>query len=194
MADAMPYLTAGCQAAVAVTFARSFAAKAAGRAAFAGFRRWLAGAVRVPGPLAGPAAGAAVAAEAGTAAALLASPLVPALAPAGFLAAALLLAVFTAAVVSMIRRRVRVPCRCFGAGGRPPGAPHVVRNLVLLAVAGCGAAAALAGDGPPAQPPPADAAAVLAVLAGAAAALLLIELEELVDLFRPLAATSEEAP
>jgi hypothetical protein len=182
----MPYLTIGCQAVVAVAFARSCAAKAAGRAAFADFRRWLSGAVRVPAPLAAPAAAGAVAAEAATAAALLVPPLVPA----GFLAAALLLAGFTAAVVSMIRRRVRVPCRCFGAGRRPPGVPHVARNLVLLAAAACGAVTAVAGDGPP----PFDAAAVLAAVAGAATALLLTELEEIADLVRPLAVTSEEAP
>ncbi|MEW2352376.1 MauE/DoxX family redox-associated membrane protein [Spirillospora sp. NPDC029432] len=186
MADAMAHLTIGCQAAVAVTFARSCAAKVAGRDAFANFRSWLAGAVRVPAALAGPAAAGAVAAEAAAAAALLVPPLVPF----GFATAAVLLAVFTAAVLSMMRRRVRVPCRCFGAGTRPPGVPHVVRNLVLLLAAGGGAAMALSGDGPP----PAGAAAVLAAVAGAAAALLLIDLEEIVDLVRPLAATSEETP
>ncbi|GAA2431219.1 hypothetical protein GCM10010191_51180 [Actinomadura vinacea] len=186
MADAMPYLTIGCQAVVAVTFARSCAAKAAGRDAFADFRRWLSGALRVPAALAAPVAAGAVIAEAAAAAALLVPPLVPI----GFLAAVLLLAVFTVAVVSMIRRRVRVPCRCFGAGRRPPGVPHAVRNLVLLTAASIGAVTALAGDGPP----PADAAAALAALAGAAAALLLIDLEEIIDLVRPLAVTSEESP
>ncbi|MFI0353127.1 MauE/DoxX family redox-associated membrane protein [Actinomadura sp. 9N407] len=186
MTDVMPYLTIGCQAVVAVAFARSCAAKVAGRDAFADFRRWLSGAVRVPAALAGPAAAGAVIAEAATAAAML----VPSLVPIGFLVAMLLLAVFTVAVVSMIRRRVRVPCRCFGAGSRPPGVPHVVRNVVLLPAAGGGAVTALIGDGPP----PADAAAALAVLAGAAAALLLIDLEEIIEILRPLAVTSEEAP
>lgn len=186
MADATPYLTVGCQAVVAVTFARSSAAKVVRRGAFTDFRRWLTGAVRVPAALAVPVAGAAVAAEAAAAAALLVPPLVPA----AFAAAALLLVVFTAAVVSMIRRRVRVPCRCFGAGGRPPGVPHLARNAALFAVAGGGAVAAAAGGGPP----PVSAGAVLAACAGAAAALLLIELEEIVDLVRPLAVTSEENP
>ncbi|TDC62948.1 methylamine utilization protein MauE [Actinomadura sp. GC306] len=186
MAGAMPYLTIGCQAVIAVAFARSCAAKAAGRAAFADFRRWLSGALRVPAPLAGPAAAGAVAAEGAVAAALLFPPLVPA----GFVAAAVLLAVFTAAVASMIRRRVRIPCRCFGAGRRPPGPPHIARNLALLAAAVTGLPTSVAGDGPP----PFDAAAVLAAVAGAAAALLLIELEEIIDLVRPLPATGEEAP
>lgn len=191
MPDATCCLTVGCQAAVAVTFARSCLAKVAGRAAFTDFRRWLTAGVRIPPPAAAPLAVAAVAAEAATAAAVP----VPALAPAGFAAAALLSVVFTAATVSMIRRRVRIPCRCFGAGRRPPGAPHLVRDAVLLLAAAVGGATALTGTGPP----PLGPLPVLAAVAGAAVALLLIDLEEIVTLVRPAAADgrprpSEEAP
>lgn len=190
MADATAYLTIGCQAVVAVTFARSCAAKVARRGAFADFTGWLTGAVRVPGAVAVPVAAAAVAAEGAVAAALLVPPLAPLPVLTAFVAAAVLLAVFTAAVASMIRRRVRVPCRCFGAGREPPGAPHLARNAVLLLVAGGGALSAAAGDGPA----PMNAAALLTVFAGAAAALLLTDLEEIIDLVRPLTATSEENP
>ncbi|SEG59413.1 hypothetical protein SAMN04489712_10767 [Thermomonospora echinospora] len=177
MPDATSCLTVGCQAVVAVTFARSCAAKA-GRAAFADFRRWLTTGVRIPPSAAAPLAVAAVAAEGVTAVAVLVSPL----APAGFAAAAVLLGVFTAVTVSMIRRRVRVPCRCFGAGRRPPGAPHLARNVVLLLAAAVGGVTALTGTGPP----PLGPVPVLAAVAGAAVALLLIELEEIVTLVRPV--------
>ncbi|WP_067811949.1 MauE/DoxX family redox-associated membrane protein [Actinomadura kijaniata] len=167
----MPALLIGCQAAVAVAFAGSALAKVAGRAAYADFRRWLARTVRVPAW----AAPLAVAAEAGTAVAVL----VPATAAFGFGAALALLAVFTAALASMIRRRVRVPCRCFGAGRRPPGPVQVARNGALALVAAVGGVSAAAGAEivwTAAVAPP--------VAAGAALGLLLAELEEIVELAR----------
>ncbi|WP_433334469.1 MauE/DoxX family redox-associated membrane protein [Spirillospora sp. CA-294931] len=163
---------------MAVTFACSAAAKVAGRAAYADFRGWLTSAAGVPRRLSAPAAAVTVALEAATAAAML----VPALVPAGFGAAAILLVVFSAGVRSMMRRRVAVPCRCFGAGTRPPGPAHLVRNGLLLLVAFSGLLITRGG----AAPPPLTADSVLAAVAGTAAALLLVNLDELVDLYRPL--------
>jgi hypothetical protein len=171
------YLAAGAQAVVAVTFAFSAAAKLSGRAAYADFRRWLSTGAGVPRRAAGPLAAVMVTAEAATAVAAA----VPALAVAATAAATLLMAVFTAAVARMVRNRVRVPCRCFGAGRRPPGAVHLVRNVILLLVAAAGAVLAAA-----AGPPPPGQTLALTVIAGAAAALLLIDLEELVFLVRPV--------
>jgi hypothetical protein len=168
----------GCQAVVVVTFAYSAATKVAGRAAYADFRGWLASAAGVPRSSAATVGAATVALEAAAAGAVL----VPALAPAGFAVACVLLAAFSAGVRSMIRRRVAVPCRCFGAGRRPPGPAHLVRNAVLFAVAALGGALAAVGT----APPPVGAAAVLACVAGATAALLLVNLDELVVLHRPL--------
>jgi hypothetical protein len=163
---------------VAVTFAYSAATKVAGRAAYADFRGWLGSAAGVPRSLAAPAAAVTIALEAVAAWAVL----VPALAPAGFAVAAVLLAAFSAGVHSMVRRRVTVPCRCFGTGHRPPGPAHLVRNAILFAVAASGLALTAAGAGPP----PLGADAVLACAAGATAALLLVNLDELVVLYRPL--------
>jgi hypothetical protein len=163
---------------VAVTFAYSAATKVAGRAAYADFRGWLGSAAGVPRALTAPAAAATVALEAVAAGAVL----VPALAPAGFAVACVLLAAFSAGVRSMIRRRVAVPCRCFGTGRRPPGPAHLVRNAILLAVAALGSALTAVGAGPP----PLGADAVLACVAGATAALLLVNMDELVVLHRPL--------
>ena len=176
MSQTAAYVMAGCQATVAVTFARAAVTKVAGREAFGQFRRWLVVGVRVPRPVVRPVAVAAVAAEAATAVAML----VPAAVPAGFGAATLLLAVFTVAVAGMWRRRVGVPCRCCGAGRHPPGVTHLVRNTILLLVAMTGALLAATGH---AAPP--DAAGALAAVAGAAVALLLIEVEEIVEVARP---------
>ena len=61
------------------------------------------------------------------------------------IAAALLLA-FTAVVINALRRDEPVACRCFGASTAPIGPAHVVRNLLLLAVAGSGAALYASGS------------------------------------------------
>ena len=50
--------------------------------------------------------------------------------------AILLLAVFTVLIVSKLRRGEHPPCACFGAWSATPIGPrHVLRNLVLIAVA-----------------------------------------------------------
>ncbi len=167
----MPSAVLFAQAVIAATFASSAVTKVAGRAAFADFRRWLVVAVRVPPRAARPAAVIAVAAEGVAAVAML----VPAAVPAGFALATLLLAVFTVAVAVMWRRRVTVPCRCFGAGRHPPGPAQLLRNGVLLLIAVVGAA--LSGTGTTFAP--------LAIVAGVTVALLLIELEDIVAVVRP---------
>ncbi len=166
-----------CQAVVAATFAWSAVTKLAGRAAFAEFRRWLVAAVRVPLRAAGPAAVVTVAAEGAAAVAML----LPAAVPAGFALAALLLAVFTGAVAVMWRRRVAVPCRCFGAGRHPPGPVQLIRNTALLLVAVAGGV--LSQTGTPSAP--LDRGGALAVVAGVAVALLLIELDDIAAVVRP---------
>lgn len=158
---------------------RAAIAKVSGRVAYADFRGWLSSAAGVPRGLAGPLAAGTVALEGATAAAIA----VPALAPAGFAVAALLLVVFSASVRSMMRRRVGVPCRCFGAGTRPPGPLHLARNGALLAVAAAGGA--LTSTAGTAWPPAPGTASFLAVVSGATAALLLINLDEIVALYRP---------
>ncbi|ROO29352.1 MauE/DoxX family redox-associated membrane protein [Salinisphaera orenii] len=64
--------------------------------------------------------------------------LVPALRPVGAIAAAVLLAVYTAAItINLIRGRRDIDCGCSGPGlERPLGVPLIVRNAVLLAMAG----------------------------------------------------------
>lgn len=75
-----------------------------------------------------------IAAEVVTVVALLAAPAI------GGLLAAALLGAFTVFLVGAIRRGVTVGCGCFGAADdRPVGAPDIVRNLGLLALAGLAA-------------------------------------------------------
>lgn len=164
---------------MAVTFAYSAATKVAGRAAYADFRGWLTSAAAVPRRHAGAVAAVMVAAEAAVALAML----VPPLPPAGYVTAILLLAVFTAGVRSMMRRRVGIPCKCFGTGRRPPGRAHLARNAILAAVAAAGLLMSAAG----AAAPPIRPETALTAIAGITAALLLINLDELVALYRPRA-------
>jgi len=60
-------------------------------------------------------------------------------------AAATVLAVFSAVVTRAVRAGETFPCACFGNEQRPLSAATIVRNLALLAVAGAGLAAAVAG-------------------------------------------------
>jgi uncharacterized membrane protein YphA (DoxX/SURF4 family) len=56
------------------------------------------------------------------------------------LAALGLLLVFTALILGNLRHGRRPPCACFGAwSARPVGRGHVIRNLVLMALAGAAA-------------------------------------------------------
>jgi len=176
VSQAAAYALAGCQAVVGVAFVRAAASKVTGRRSFGEFHRWLVMAVRLPPRAARPVAAAVVAAEAATAVAMV----VPAAVGAGFAAGTLLLTVFTVAVAVMWRRRVRVPCRCFGAGRHPPGRTQLARNTALLLTAVTGGLLVLTGARAPGDP-----AGVLAAIAGAAGALLLIDLEEIVAVAGP---------
>ncbi|MBL6277301.1 redoxin domain-containing protein [Micromonospora fiedleri] len=145
-------LLLAAQLALGGTLGWALAGKVRNRAAFATFRASLPRTVGVPAARAGALAVAVLAAEALTVAALLAAVTVPALAPTAFALATGLFAAFTVAVAGMVRRGVREPCRCFGVTERPPGPAHVIRNLLLTAVALGGAALAFGGVRPPSPP------------------------------------------
>jgi hypothetical protein len=93
----------------------------------------------------------------------------------GFLAAATLLTAFTVAIGLMLRRGERVPCHCFGASEVPLGPAHVVRNLVLLALAVVGPFTPAGGY--------TAAGVALVVVAGAVIAALVTRFDDLVTLF-----------
>ncbi|MEV6201691.1 MauE/DoxX family redox-associated membrane protein [Streptomyces sp. NPDC051771] len=73
---------------------------------------------------------------------------VPALTTWAFVLSFGLIAVFTAALASVLRRGIDTSCSCFGASRTRVGPAHLVRNAVLLAATGTGFAASLAAGGP----------------------------------------------
>ncbi|MFI8081432.1 MauE/DoxX family redox-associated membrane protein [Kitasatospora sp. NPDC086009] len=97
----------------------------------------------------------------------------------GFALAGGMFAAFAVVLVSVLWRGLDVSCSCFGASGVPVNRAHVVRNAVLLAIAGAGLSASTASD------PGGLAAAGVAValLVAAFASILIIATDTLVELF-----------
>jgi hypothetical protein len=99
----------------------------------------------------------------------------------GFVLAGVLLAAFLTAIVVVLRRGTAAACRCFG-GAKPVRFRwhHVVRNALLLGVAGAGVAAVVADPSVPWE------ATVVTVPAGLVVAVLVAHTDDLVDLFAPV--------
>jgi hypothetical protein len=135
-----------------------------------------------------------VAVVAGECAAVVLLTLGPGGAP-GFVLTLLLLAAFTVGIVRTLRTGTKASCACFGASTAPIGRRHVIRNGVLLVLAGFGLAVALAGT-----PAPTQAAGVLIAAFGAlVGALLVIFTDEWGTLFddgapRPSGRVRRSAP
>lgn len=142
----MAYVDIGCRCALAIVFVVSALSKLTGREAFAAFTR----SVRRLGVL--PSPGAARLAAFAVAAAEVAVPVLvlvgwPPTVVAGYLVAAAMLAAFTVGIAASLRRGDRTPCGCFGRSTVPLGGRHIVRNLLLLAIAVTGLVATLLGSG-----------------------------------------------
>jgi hypothetical protein len=177
----MGYLVVGCRVLLGTVFAVALVGKVWGTGAWQAFTASLSDLARVPRRLRPVVAAAILLCEA-TVLALLA---VPWTVVAGLGLAAVLLAVFTAALGAAVRRGVREPCRCFGAGAAPLSRVHVVRNGLLTTIAATGTAAAFAGPNP-AEP----AGLLVAALVGATVAAVLLRLDDIVALFTPSARAS----
>jgi hypothetical protein len=171
----------GCRCAVGLVFVASILGKARGRKPYADF-------VRATGRLgsgwltswipAGVLAGGVIAAEAAVVVLLVP----PGSTWVGFVLAGLLAVAFAAAVAAALRRGDHAPCNCFGVSARPISRVHLVRNVVLVAVAALG----LAADGvavDPAEP----AGVVAAVVAGVVVAAVVVRADDLAELFQPAA-------
>jgi methylamine utilization protein MauE len=169
----MSAVSFGCQCVLLLVFAVSVVSKVRDRASFLAFRA----ATRALLP---PAAAAAARPVAVTVVVVEVSAVVtlavPATGPVGLLLSAGLLAAFTAAIGAALRRGTTAACRCFGASTTPLGARHLVRNGVLIVLAGV---PLLTGAQPGGDP------VALALAAGVAVvvALLVISFDVLVDLF-----------
>lgn len=171
----------GCRCAIALVFVASILGKLRGQEAYAGFvratGRLASGRViaRVP---AGALAVGVIAAEV----AVVALTALPATARVGLVLAGLLAVAFAVAVLAALRRGDRAPCNCFGSSVRPVGRTHLVRNAVLIVVAGLGLAAGAAEAGPVGP-----AGGIAAVIAGSVVAALVVRADDLADLFEPVA-------
>jgi hypothetical protein len=93
--------------------------------------------------------------------------------------AVVLLLVLTTGVATAVGRHTEASCACFGAGTRPLGRLHLVRNAALLIIA---ILAALLATG---DRQASAGALVVGAVAGVVGAALIIRLEDLADLFFP---------
>lgn len=168
----MAYLAFGSRCLLLVVFAFSAFGKLSGRAAFTEFRQ---ATVRLLPAARGVASG--------TAVAVIGAELVivvllgfPATVRTGLAAALTLLVLFTVAIAAALRRGSTAPCRCFGRSDSPLGARHLVRNLVLLLVAGAGLTVAPSAAAEPLG-------LVVAGLAAVVFAVLVLSFDAIADLF-----------
>jgi hypothetical protein len=163
------YLDLACRALLTTVFVVAVAGKIR-PAAFAAFVGSLRPIRWIPQHARRPVAVATVLAEATSVALLWIPPAVPA----GYLLGALTLVAFTATLAVNLRQGATLRCRCFGYDAGPVRGSHIARNLVLMAVAALGLAAAVTAG------PAATAAAVaIALAAGALAGLLVTRWDDL---------------
>ncbi|WP_391858451.1 MauE/DoxX family redox-associated membrane protein [Streptomyces rugosispiralis] len=166
------------RAVIGVVFLIAFLGKSAGRGRFAAFVDSLPAMGVVPPRLVRPAAGAVVTAEGAVCALLIAPSDVAAVA--GLALAAVLLSVFAAATARTIRRGTGATCRCFGASAAPLGRRHLVRNVLLTALAAAAGLMTLAD-----RAPTTATGALVAAVAGLVAGALVTVLDDLAELFGP---------
>jgi hypothetical protein len=170
----MIYVAFGCECLLIVVFAFSAVAKLAGKGAFAAFRLATARLVPAVSGLARPLSVAVVGVEVAVAVLLA----VPATARTGLVLALVLLSAFTVAITAALRRGETASCNCFGRATTPMGVRHLVRNGLLLTVAGIGLVAGIGARTGAEVPGMALAAASAVVLA-----VLVLNLDALTDLF-----------
>lgn len=172
----MVALAFGCRFLIGVVFGVSAVSKLRTRSQFHAFLRSLQRMKVVPGPLERASAVTVAAAE--VAIVLLMAFPAKATGIMGFVVALGLLAVFTAAIVSVIARKIDTTCRCFGKSDTPLGRQHVVRNLMLMVMAGAGLAGEITGTS--AEPGLLAVAAIAGLLFGG----MVTMFDDLVALFR----------
>lgn len=175
----MAYVDIGCRFALGLVFVVSAWSKLKSPAEFAAFTR----SVRRLGVL--PDGALARVAAIGIAAAEVVVPVLVAIpwgvsVVAGYVAAVFMLSAFTVGIALSLRRGDRTPCGCFGRSPVPLGGRHVVRNLLLVAIALGGLAATVTGTG-------ADdlGIATVAAVAGLVVGALLTVAEDITELVSP---------
>ncbi|WP_433373232.1 MauE/DoxX family redox-associated membrane protein [Streptosporangium sp. CA-115845] len=176
----MNYLEIGIRCLIGVVFVSSFIGKAANRDATNAFVESVRDMRLLPQTLARPVALGVMAAEL-AACVLLVVP-TPTAAVAGFTIAAGLLIIFTISIALTLRRGAHIPCRCFGVSTTTPlGIQHIMRNIALTAFALMGAAVT------PATGPVEAGGVAIAVFGGLILGGLFTVIDDLVELFKPIA-------
>ena len=107
---------------------------------------------------------------------------VPGTAAAAMVLATVLLLAFTAVLAAALRRGTETGCHCFGASTEPVSVRHIVRNLVLLALALTGPL--LVGSGPSGGHGWRLSTALLCALVAVVTAGLIVLLDDLAALLR----------
>jgi hypothetical protein len=182
----MSNVVLGCRALLVGVFLISLLSKVRGKRAYADFRRSVVGWRVLSRRRSALAAAIAVAGEA-AAVMLLALPWTRWV---GFVVGAGLLAVFTIAIVMVLRRGQAATCRCFGASSTPLNPTHVIRNLGLSGVCVAGAIGAAVSSGRA----PDLAGSALALATAAVALLFVVRFDDVVALLAPaLSAAATEA-
>ncbi|KXK58313.1 hypothetical protein AWW66_30480 [Micromonospora rosaria] len=173
----MQYLVIVIRCLLGTVFLVASLSKVTGRGAFAAFTASIRDLRLVPARAARPVARAVVAVEFAIWV-LLAVP-APVTGMAGLLAAMSLLLVFGVGILAARRRGARTGCRCFGGSTGTLGLPHVVRNVVLAALAAVAVPATM-------RPTPTNVgAAVLAAVAGLVLGGLVAAGDDLAELLHP---------
>ena len=168
----MAYVMVSSRCLIGLVFAFSAFAKLRNPSAFREFRDWLA-ALPLQTVSAWPDLAAMVLAIAEVAIVMLLA--LPWTWRGGLVFAAAVLAIFSAGTLLALHREAQVPCQCFGTSRSPLGRRHVLRNLLLCAVAVAGAAYA-GGHGVRLE------GVLIALVAGAVAALFVVFLDDLAAL------------
>lgn len=158
---------------LAIVFAYSAVAKLRNGGAFREFRAWLAD---LPVPVTRRHAGVAAAAVSGAEVLIVVLTVLPWTVLAGFALAGATLGIFIAGTCLAIARGTAAACQCFGTRGAPLGWRHVVRDVVMLAVAATGA---VASDAHGARP----AGVAVSVATAAFLAILIVFLDDVLSLF-----------
>jgi hypothetical protein len=178
----LEYVELGCRVVLALVLVSAVVGKARSAASARIFVATLADVGWLPVRLRTRTAYLVVLAEAVTAVLLV----VPATATAGLALAALVFGCFTAVLAESVWRGRPMGCACFGGAAEQVGASHVVRAVVLIAIAATGSAARLAAPASPTRP-----AGILATLALAGfAALLVVRWTDLAFILMPRAGRS----
>ncbi|GAA2041564.1 hypothetical protein GCM10009839_50050 [Catenulispora yoronensis] len=172
----MDLVVSAARVLVGVVFLVAAVGKARDVKGFAASVRELPGVPRVLGGLGGLAAPGVIVAEAAVAA-LLAAPMTIVW---GFALAVILDTSFLVVILKVLRSGTSASCNCFGTTPREFGMRHVVRDLLLGAVALIGLAGAAGNQGRDGVSVPAW---VLCALVGAVGALVLVLFDEIADLY-----------